>query len=186
MTYKIDLRQPVGQRIRDLRMADGTPVTDSTPIRLGMNSYRMGHLTQKGGALEGMQFPVLSDSKAEYGEEAGTIRNLTIRYLTEVKKGQYQGQAVQRWQLVGLEGYERERKIVEKLLNDGKISVPTSEDGRYGNVASFNVKPLLIGEPKARQQQQAALKAEMAAASDPVAKKRLSDRLVILEAINKA
>lgn len=186
VTYKIDLRQPVGQRIRDLRMADGTPVTDSTPIRLGMNSYRMGHLTQKGGALEGMQFPVLSDSKAEYGEEAGTIRNLTIRYLTEVKKGQYQGQAVQRWQLVGLEGYERERKIVEKLLNDDKISVPTSEDGRYGNVASFNVKPLLIGEPKARQQQQAALKAEMAAASDPVAKKRLSDRLVILEAINKA
>lgn len=186
VTYKIDLRQPVGQRIRDLRMADGTPVTDSMPIRLGMNSYRMGHLTQKGGALEGMQFPVLSDSKAEYGEEAGTIRNLTIRYLTEVKKGQYQGQAVQRWQLVGLEGYERERKIVEKLLNDGKISVPTSEDGRYGNVASFNVKPLLIGEPKARQQQQAALKAELAAASDPVAKKRLSDRLVILEAINKA
>lgn len=86
VTYKIDLRQPVGQRIRDLRMADGTSVTDSTPIRLGMNSYRMGHLTQKGGALEGMQFPVLSDSKAEYGEEAGTIRNLTIRYLTEVKK----------------------------------------------------------------------------------------------------
>lgn len=180
VTYKIDLRQPTGQRIRDLRMADGTPVTDSTPIRLGMNSYRMGHLTQKGGALEGMQFPVLSDSKVEYGEEAGTIRNLTIRYLTEVKKGQYQGQAVQRWQLVGLEGYDSERKIVEKLLNDGKISVPTSEDGRYGNVASFNVKGLLLSEP------QAALQAQLTAASDPVAKKRLSDQLVIIEAINKA
>jgi 2',3'-cyclic-nucleotide 2'-phosphodiesterase/3'-nucleotidase len=186
VTYKIDLRQPAGQRIRDLRMADGTPVTDSTPIRLGMNSYRMGHLTQKGGALEGMQFPVLSDSKVEYGEEAGTIRNLTIRYLTEVKKGQYQGQAVQRWQLVGLEGYDRERKIVEKLLNDGKISVPTSEDGRYGNVASFNVKGLLLSEPKARQQQQAALQAQLSAASDPLVKKRLSDQLVIIEAINKA
>ncbi|CAI1099947.1 bifunctional metallophosphatase/5'-nucleotidase [Serratia proteamaculans] len=186
VTYKIDLRQPAGQRIRDLRMADGTAVTDSTPIRLGMNSYRMGHLTQKGGALEGMQFPVLSDSKVEYGEEAGTIRNLTIRYLTEVKKGQYQGQAVQRWQLVGLEGYDRERKIVEKLLNDGKISVPTSEDGRCGNVASFNVKGLLLSEPQARQQQQAALQAQLTAASDPVAKKRLSDQLVIIEAINKA
>lgn len=186
VTYKIDLRQPAGQRIRDLKMADGTPVTDSTPIRLGMNSYRMGHLTQKGGALEGMQFPVLSDSKVEYGEEAGTIRNLTIRYLTEVKKGQYQGQAEQRWQLVGLEGYDRERKIVEKLLNDGKISVPTSEDGRYGNVASFNVKGLLFSEPQARQKQQAAFQAQLTAASDPVAKKRLSDQLVIIEAINKA
>ncbi|MOA51069.1 hypothetical protein D3C78_1741680 [compost metagenome] len=86
-------------------MNDGTPVTDSTPIQLGMNSYRMGHLTQKGGVLEGMQFPVLSDTKAEFGEEAGTIRNLTIRYLTEVKKGEYQGKAMHRWKLVGLEGY---------------------------------------------------------------------------------
>ena len=185
VTYKIDLRQPAGQRIRDLKMVDGTPVTDSTPIRLGMNSYRMGHLTQKGGALEGMQFPVLSDSKAEYGEEAGTIRNLTIRYLTEVKKGQYQGVAEQRWQLVGLQGYDRERKIVETLLNEGKISVPTSEDGRYSNVASFNVKALLFSDPQAKKQKQAALQAEMAAASSPAAKKFVSDQLVVLETINQ-
>ena len=166
-------------------MADGTPVTDSTPIRLGMNSYRMGHLTQKGGALEGMQFPVLSDSKAEYGEEAGTIRNLTIRYLSEVKKGQYQGVTEQRWQLVGLQGYDRERKIVETLLNEGKISVPTSEDGRYSNVASFNVKALLFSDPQAKQQKQAALQAEQAAASSPAAKKFISDQLVVLDAINQ-
>ncbi|HDG1672477.1 TPA: 5'-nucleotidase C-terminal domain-containing protein [Kluyvera cryocrescens] len=185
VTYKIDLRQPAGQRIQDLKMADGTPVTDSTPIRLGMNSYRMGHLTQKGGALEGMQFPVLSDSKAEYGEEAGTIRNLTIRYLTEVKKGQYQGVAEQRWQLVGLQGYDRERKIVETLLNEGKISVPTSEDGRYSNVASFNVKALLFSDPQAKKQKQAALQAELAAASSPAAKKFISDQLVVLDAINQ-
>lgn len=94
VTYTIDLRKPVGQRITELTLNDGTPVTDSTPIQLGMNSYRMGHLTQKGGVLEGMQFPVLSDTKAEFGEEAGTIRNLTIRYLTEVKKGEYQGKAM--------------------------------------------------------------------------------------------
>lgn len=53
VTYTIDLRQPAGSRIVDLRLADGTPVTDDMPIRLGMNSYRMGHLTQKGGALRG-------------------------------------------------------------------------------------------------------------------------------------
>ncbi|MFI8417269.1 bifunctional metallophosphatase/5'-nucleotidase [Serratia sp. NPDC078593] len=185
VTYKIDLRQPVGQRIIDLKMADGTPVTDSTPIRLGMNSYRMGHLTQKGGVLEGMQFPVLSDSKAEYGEEAGTIRNLTLRYLEEVKKGQYHGQPVQRWQLIGLDGFERERKIVEKLLNDGKISVPSTADGRYSNVASINVKALLFNDAQARKQHEAALQAQLAAAHDPQLKKRLSDRLVIIAAINK-
>ncbi|HBE9179990.1 bifunctional metallophosphatase/5'-nucleotidase [Serratia sp. T13T92] len=184
VTYTIDLRKPVGQRITELKLNDGTPVTDSTPIQLGMNSYRMGHLTQKGGVLEGMQFPVLSDTKAEFGEEAGTIRNLTIRYLTEVKKGEYQGKAMHRWKLVGLEGYERERKIVDKLLNDGKISVPTTDDGRYTNVASINVKELLFSDPQMMKQQVAALQQQAQAATDPVIKQRLNDRLVIIEAIN--
>ncbi|ERK06464.1 5'-nucleotidase [Serratia fonticola AU-P3(3)] len=184
VTYTIDLRKPVGQRITELTLNDGTPVTDSTPIQLGMNSYRMGHLTQKGGVLEGMQFPVLSDTKAEFGEEAGTIRNLTIRYLTEVKKGEYQGKAMHRWKLVGLEGYERERKIVDKLLNDGKISVPTTDDGRYTNVASINVKALLFSDPQKMKQQVAALQQQAQAATDPVIKQRLNDRLVIIEAIN--
>lgn len=184
VTYTIDLRKPVGQRITELKLNDGTPVTDSTPIQLGMNSYRMGHLTQKGGVLEGMQFPVLSDTKAEFGEEAGTIRNLTIRYLTEVKKGEYQSKAMHRWKLVGLEGYERERKIVDKLLNDGKISVPTTDDGRYTNVASINVKELLFSDPQKMKQQVAALQQQAQAATDPVIKQRLNDRLVIIEAIN--
>lgn len=184
VTYTIDLRKPVGQRITELKLNDGTPVTDSTPIQLGMNSYRMGHLTQKGGVLEGMQFPVLSDTKAEFGEEAGTIRNLTIRYLTEVKKGEYQGKAMHRWKLVGLEGYERERKIVDKLLNEGKISVPTTDDGRYTNVASINVKELLFSDPQMMKQQIAALQQQAQAATDPVIKQRLNDRLVIIEAIN--
>ncbi|HBE9080165.1 bifunctional metallophosphatase/5'-nucleotidase [Serratia fonticola] len=184
VTYTIDLRKPVGQRITELKLNDGTPVTDSTPIQLGMNSYRMGHLTQKGGVLEGMQFPVLSDTKAEFGEEAGTIRNLTIRYLTEVKKGEYQGKAMHRWKLVGLEGYERERKIVDKLLNDGKISVPTTDDGRYTNVASINVKELLFSDPQMMKQQVAVLQKQAQEATDPVIKQRLNDRLVIIEAIN--
>lgn len=184
VTYTIDLRKPVGQRITELKLNDGTSVTDSTPIQLGMNSYRMGHLTQKGGVLEGMQFPVLSDTKAEFGEEAGTIRNLTIRYLTEVKKGEYQGKAMQRWKLVGLEGYGRERNIVEQLLNDGKISVPTTDDGRYTNVASINVKELLFNDPQAMKQQVAALQQQAQAATDPVIKQRLNDRLVIIAAIN--
>ncbi len=42
VTYTIDLTQPAGERITDLKFADGTPVKDNSEIRLGMNSYRMG------------------------------------------------------------------------------------------------------------------------------------------------
>ncbi|MEQ9893722.1 bifunctional metallophosphatase/5'-nucleotidase [Pectobacterium aroidearum] len=184
VTYTIDLTKPAGQRITDLKMNNGTPVTDDMPIRLGMNSYRMGHLTQKGGVLEGRQFPVLSDTKAEYGEEAGTIRNLTIRYLTEVKKGQYEGTVPQRWKLAGLQGYERERHIVESLLNSGKISVPTSDDGRYSNVQSINVKSLLLPNTTQREKRVAELTQQRDSATDALTKQRLNDQLTIIATIN--
>ncbi|MBN3045856.1 bifunctional UDP-sugar hydrolase/5'-nucleotidase [Pectobacterium brasiliense] len=184
VTYTIDLTKPAGQRITDLKMNNGTPVTDDMPIRLGMNSYRMGHLTQKGGVLEGMQFPVLSDTKAEYGEEAGTIRNLTIRYLTEVKKGQYEGTVPQRWKLAGLQGYERERHIVESLLNSGKINVPTSDDGRYSNVQSINVKALLLPDAAQREKRVAELTQQRDSATNTLTKQRLNDQLTIIAAIN--
>ncbi|KHS72369.1 2', 3'-cyclic nucleotide 2'-phosphodiesterase [Pectobacterium brasiliense] len=184
VTYTIDLTKPAGQRITDLKMNNGTPVTDDMPIRLGMNSYRMGHLTQKGGVLEGMQFPVLSDTKAEYGEEAGTIRNLTIRYLTEVKKGQYEGTVPQRWKLAGLQGYERERRIIESLLNSGKISVPTSDDGRYSNVQSINVKALLLPDAAQKEKRVAELTQQRDSATNALTKQRLNDQLTIIAAIN--
>ncbi|MEQ9901105.1 5'-nucleotidase C-terminal domain-containing protein [Pectobacterium punjabense] len=184
VTYTIDLTKPAGQRITELKMNNGMPVTDDMPIRLGMNSYRMGHLTQKGGVLEGMQFPVLSDTKVEYGEEAGTIRNLTIRYLTEVKKGQYEGTVPQRWKLAGLQGYERERKIVESLLNGGKISVPTSDDSRYSNVQSINVKSLLLPDAAQREKRMAELTQQRDSTTNALTKQRLNDQLTIIAAIN--
>ncbi len=45
VTYAIDLTKPAGERITDLKFADGRDITNKTPIRIGMNSYRMGHLT---------------------------------------------------------------------------------------------------------------------------------------------
>lgn len=184
VTYDIDLTKPEGQRITRVAFADGQPINDDTEIRLGMNSYRMGHLTQKGGVLEGKTFPILSDTKQEFGEEAGTIRNLTAKYLTEVKKGQYEGKPMQRWKLSGLQGYEKEREIVKKLLNEGKISVPTTPDGRFTNVASINVKGLKFSN-KARLAD--FVKAEHAklANADDAAKADINRNIIIAQAINE-
>ncbi len=185
VTYTIDLRQPVGSRITDLRLNDGTPVTDTTPIHLGMNSYRMGHLTQKGGVLEGRTFPILSDSKAEYGEEAGTIRNLTIRYLTEVKAGKYEGKPQQRWHLVGLDDNEREREIVKNLINTGVMTVPATEDGRFTNIASINVKGKVFRDKASYDAALATLKQQVANANDEQAKKQAQTDIVLITALNK-
>ncbi|MDA5311916.1 bifunctional metallophosphatase/5'-nucleotidase [Vibrio cholerae] len=183
VTYTIDLTQPAGERITDLKFADGTPVKDNSEIRLGMNSYRMGHLTQKGGVLEGLQFPVLFDTEAEYGEEQGTIRNLTIRYLTEQKQGKYEGKPMQRWKLSGLEGFEKEREIVKELINSGKMDVPASDDGRYTNIESINVQDLILKNSEAKNAAitQRLSRLESAPENEKTTLKR---ELILLEALN--
>ncbi|EOB4962407.1 TPA: bifunctional metallophosphatase/5'-nucleotidase [Vibrio vulnificus] len=183
VTYTIDLTQPAGQRITDLKFADGKPVLDDSEIRLGMNSYRMGHLTQKGGVLEGQTFPVLFDTEAKYGEEQGTIRNLTIRYLTEQKQGQYVGQPTHRWKLSGLQGFEKEGAIVKQLINEGKIDVPASEDGRYTNIASINVKALVFTNPQAKNEAITSRLAKIEEAN-PTEKQHLKRELILIEALN--
>ncbi|HAS3593678.1 TPA: bifunctional metallophosphatase/5'-nucleotidase [Vibrio cholerae] len=183
VTYTIDLTLPAGERITDLKFADGTPVKDNSEIRLGMNSYRMGHLTKKGGVLEGQQFPVLFDTEAEYGEEQGTIRNLTIRYLTEQKQGKYEGKPMQRWKLSGLEGFEKEREIVKELINSGKMDVPASADGRYTNIESINVQDLILKNSEAKNAAitQRLSRLESAPENEKTTLKR---ELILLEALN--
>lgn len=183
VTYTIDLTQPAGERITDLKFADGTPVKDNSEIRLGMNSYRMGHLTKKGGVLEGQQFPVLFDTEAEYGEEQGSIRNLTIRYLTEQKQGKYEGKPMQRWKLSGLEGFEKEREIVKELINSGKMDVPASADGRYTNIESINVQDLILKNSEAKNAAitQRLSRLESAPENEKTTLKR---ELILLEALN--
>ena len=127
---------------------------------------------------------MLFDSKAQYGEEEGTIRHLTLRYLTEVKHGHYQGVPPQRWKLIGMEGYEPQRAIVKRLLNEGIIQVPTTDDGRYTNVASINVKDALFRNADDYRSALTALEQQRQAATDPVQQRRLQDRIALIKAIN--
>ena len=95
VNYKIDLRNPQGSKIVDLTLADGKPVTDDMKLKVGMNSYRFAQLNGKGGIWEGQQIPVLWESKVAMGREKGTIQNMMIDYITNVKKGKIDGQSQQ-------------------------------------------------------------------------------------------
>ena len=102
VNYKIDLRNPQGSKIVDLTLADGRPVTDDMKLKVGMNSYRFAQLNGKGGIWEGQQIPVLWESKVAMGREKGTIQNMMIDYITNVKKGKIYGQSHNRWEIIGL------------------------------------------------------------------------------------
>lgn len=73
--YEIDLRQPAGNRIRDLRW-HGQPLADSQPLRIAVNNYRSG-----GSA----GYSIFRGAKVVWrsGDE---IRDLVIRYYIEHKE----------------------------------------------------------------------------------------------------
>ena len=102
VNYKIDLRNPQGSKIVGLTLADGKPITDDMKLKVGMNSYRFAQLNGKGGIWEGQQIPVLWESKVAMGREKGTIQNMMIDYITNVKKGKIDGQSHNRWEIIGL------------------------------------------------------------------------------------
>lgn len=102
VNYKIDLRNPKGSKIVDLTLADGKPVTDDMKLKVGMNSYRFAQLNGKGGIWEGQKIPVLWESKVAMGREKGTIQNMMIDYITNVKKGKIDGLSYNRWEIIGL------------------------------------------------------------------------------------
>jgi len=146
--YEIDLSKPYGSRITNLRKLDGTLIKAEDTLKLGMNAYRMEALQAKGGALEGRKFEQLWSSKdnTAFGETTGTIRNRAIAYLKEVKKGVYEPKVQNNWKIIGVDTTAPERNDVVELINAGILSVPKTEDGKYNNIASINVKDVVTKE----------------------------------------
>lgn len=140
--YDIDLSEAPGKRIKNLKKLDGTPIKAEDHLTLGMNAYRMDFLLSKGQALEGRKFNMIWSSKDEsaYGETGGTIRNLAIRYLKDEMKGEYKPTIQNNWKIVGVDTKSPARKAVVELVNKGILTIPTTEDGKYTNISSINVK----------------------------------------------
>lgn len=142
--YTIDLTKSKGTRIANLTLIKtGKKIEDSDIIKLGLNSYRMSQLVSKGGPLEGRNFKELWSSKKEFGEDAGTIRNLSMKYIQEVKKGDLRVQPRNNWSVVGVDTNSKEYKALSKLVKAGYISIPNSPDGKYTNVSSINKNDIL-------------------------------------------
>lgn len=143
VTYEIDLTQPAGSRIKNLRLKkSGKLIGDADKLKLGMNAYRMNQLIAKGGALEGRQFPELWTSLKAFGETDGTIRNMAICYIREVKKGRIDVKPVHDWKITGFDRDSAAYKKAAQQRKNGTLSLHNSKDGKYTNIQSMNEKDL--------------------------------------------
>ena len=140
--YDIDLREPAKKRIKNLTKLDGTPIKDDTSIKVGMNAYRMKFLQSEDGPLVGRDFKEIYSTTDEenFGEVDGRIQQLCARYLDEVVNRTYEGKMLHNWDVIGLDKNQEGRDAVVKLMNEGIISLPSSDDGVVTNIESINIK----------------------------------------------
>ena len=102
VSYKIDLRNQKGNKIVDLKLADGRKITPDMKLKVGMNSYRFDQLIKKGGIFEGQNIPLVWSSKDEMGQDKGRIQSTMIDYIKNVKGGKIDGKSHDRWEIIGL------------------------------------------------------------------------------------
>lgn len=137
--YSIDISKPVGERIVNPTIK-GEPLDDNKTYKLAVNNYRLGTLTENGFAtLDDVYY----DSYEKY-QDAGRIRELIMDYVKTVANGKISPEVDNNWKIVGAPDLDHPRKAeIYKLIQEGKIQIPRSEDGRTPNVKSININDLI-------------------------------------------
>ncbi len=97
VSYELDLRQPEGQRVRDLRWK-GKPLADDQPLSIALNNYRAAG---SAGYEMFREAPVLSRSTQ-------TVRDLMVEYYIERKA--LPERADNNWRIVPEQAVETLRK----------------------------------------------------------------------------
>ncbi|MEG1481361.1 multifunctional 2',3'-cyclic-nucleotide 2'-phosphodiesterase/3'-nucleotidase/5'-nucleotidase [Clostridium sp.] len=147
VSYEINIANDVGHRVQNLKFQkDGKEVKDNDVVYLTINNYRYNSGLDA-GVMDKGQYEKIYDSS---NDENGEIRDLILDYITNVKDGNIERHVDNNWKLVGNNWNKAHRDLAVKLINDGKINIPVSEDGRTPNVRSVTWDDVLKVQPETR------------------------------------
>jgi 2',3'-cyclic-nucleotide 2'-phosphodiesterase/3'-nucleotidase/5'-nucleotidase len=134
--YDVNISKDKGQRIENLTYMDGTAVKNTDEIYLTINNYRANTqlLNKDSGLYKGEGVQVIYDSSAE---PVSAVRDLIREYIVNVKGGVIKPEVDNNWKVTGYTFDNSMREKAKQLVNEGKLSIPASADGRTPNVKSL-------------------------------------------------
>ena len=151
--YEVDISEPAGSRIKNLTLADGSPLEMDAQYDVAVNNYRANSqllsygeiFTEEDGLPELLEIDVRGD--------LGGVRELIGNYITEVMGVPGDDGLVDftvedvteenaNWKLVGYSWDEEMHAKVAELIREGTMSLKNSQDGRYTNVESITEEDL--------------------------------------------
>lgn len=143
--YDVDITKPEGQRIANLTCMDGKKINEDDRIEVAVNNYRANSQLLSYGEVykkeNGDTLPKLlaSDIKTS---EIGGVRELIGDYIQNVKGGTIKPVCYNNWKVTGNAWDSANRAAAVRLINDGKLVLPSSADGRTPNVRSITMKDI--------------------------------------------
>lgn len=143
VNYEINIANEPGSRIQNLTWPDGTPVKDEDVFAIAVNNYRASSQLLTAGEVykEGDALPKLLE--IDVRGEVGGVRELIGLYINEVKGGVLTPSLDNNWKIVGNDWDAAKHDEAVKLLKEGKLTIPSSEDGRTPNVKSITEADLV-------------------------------------------
>lgn len=140
--YQVDVSKEPGSRIVNLTRMNGTPIGDGEKLILAVNNYRANsQLLNPGTIYEANDMPKLLEK--DIRGDVGGVRELIAKYIQEVKGGSITPDLDNNWRVVGDDWSPKQRLTAVRMINEGKINVPSSVDGRTPNVRSITWEDIL-------------------------------------------
>lgn len=140
VSYDINIAKEPGERIENLKFEkDGKVVEDSDVVYLAVNDYRYNS-GLAAGIMEPGQHEKIYDTN---NDQISDMRDLIVEYIQNVKGGKITKNVDNNWKITGNNWDEEQRALAVKLINEGRIKIPVSEDGRTPNVKAVTWEDVL-------------------------------------------
>ena len=136
--YQIDISEKPGNRIKNLKWTKtGKEVKDDEIFVIAVNNYRVNtHLLSYGEIYEeGEELPKVLE--IDVNGKIGGVRELIGDYIKNVKGGKITPNNPKNWEIIGNNWDEEKHKKAVQMIREGKIKIPSSQDGRTPNVKSI-------------------------------------------------
>lgn len=128
--YDINISKEDGNRIENLVFEkDNKEVSDGDIVYLTVNDYRYNSVLTN--ELDEGEHEKILDSN---NDEISDVRDMIADYIENVANKKITREVDNNWKLTGITWNEKQRSLAVEAINSGKLSLPTSEDGRTPNV----------------------------------------------------
>lgn len=140
--YQVDISREPGSRIVKLTRMDGKPIRDDDVLTLAVNNYRANsQLLVPGVIYPAGDMPKLLEKDVK--GDIGGVRELIKEYIQTVKGGLLKPDVDYNWKITGNDWNKKQRENAVRMINEGKIAIPASDDGKIQNVRSVTWNDIL-------------------------------------------